>query len=197
MLPMSWVTKSALWILSVSRTRATSPPWLFFLVIAILGMRREPHPAQVRNDNDMIVHQRRRQGRPHIPRVAEAVQHDDDRPLAADPDVDRRAASFDLFGTKIGRGSLKFCHAKLPMSGTGDSSGFATTAPVAPADHEYGSNFRNPGFLATSIIELLTDLTPAYPAVPLHPSGSVPGLDYRSSASSAFAFRKSFVPKPS
>jgi len=71
---------------------------LCFLVIAIFGMRREPHPPQVRNNDRVIVHQRRRQGCPHVSCVTETVQHDDGRPLTADPDVDCRALCPNLFG---------------------------------------------------------------------------------------------------
>jgi hypothetical protein len=86
---------------------------LRFLVVAIFGMRREAHPAQVRNDDRVIVHQRRRQGCPHVSGVAEAVQTNDRRSLATDPDVDRRAIGCDLLGAETGREFLNPCHVAL------------------------------------------------------------------------------------
>jgi len=47
---------------------------LGFLVIAAGGMRREPHPPQVRNDDHMVMRQRRGEGAPHVAGVAEAVR---------------------------------------------------------------------------------------------------------------------------
>src|ERR1700730_9687955 len=104
---------------------------LRFLVIAIFGVRREAHPPQVRSDDRVIVHQRRCQGSPHVSRVAEAVQHNDGWPFTANPDVNRRAISFDLFDAETGRESGNFCHAVLSTTGTlsmaalGPVTGFA------------------------------------------------------------------------
>jgi hypothetical protein len=92
----------------VENTRDTAG--LGFLVIAIFGMRREPHSPQIRDDDRVIVHQTRRQGCPHVACVAEAVQHDDGRTSTSDPDVDGRAPGLNLIGVETGRERLNSCH---------------------------------------------------------------------------------------
>ena len=54
-------------------------------------MGGEAHPAQVGDDDLMVGGERRGDRRPHIAGVAEAVQTNDGRPMAADPDMDRGA----------------------------------------------------------------------------------------------------------
>ena len=54
-------------------------------------MRREAHAAQVGDDDGVILDQPRGERRPHVAGVAEAVEQQDGRPMAADADVDRRA----------------------------------------------------------------------------------------------------------
>ena len=49
-------------------------PGLAFLIVALFGVRREAHAAEVRHDDGMIVGKLRRERCPHIPSVAEAVQ---------------------------------------------------------------------------------------------------------------------------
>ena len=87
----------------------------------------------------MIADERRRQGCPHVARVAEAVQEDDGRPLTSDPDVDRRAACFDLFGVETGGGAAEL----LPCGALDDWArqrygGFGSTAPFAHAGSRFG-----------------------------------------------------------
>ena len=61
-------------------------------VVAARRTRREAHAAQVGNDDGVIANELRRQRRPHVAGVAETMQHDDCRPLPADPDMQRRIA---------------------------------------------------------------------------------------------------------
>jgi hypothetical protein len=49
--------------------------------------------------------ERRGQWRPHVARIAEAMQHDDPGPVPAKPDVDRGAISLDLGRAEAGRES--------------------------------------------------------------------------------------------
>ncbi len=72
-------------------------------VVPALRMRREAHAAQVGNDDGMIPNEIARQRRPHVAGVAEAVQHDDCRPLAANPNVQRRVARCNLHLAKSRR----------------------------------------------------------------------------------------------
>jgi len=60
----------------------------------------QAHAPQVRRDDRVIAHQFRRERRPHVARIAIAVQQHDRRAGAADPDMDRRAVGADFFGTK-------------------------------------------------------------------------------------------------
>jgi hypothetical protein len=87
---------------------------LRFLVVAALGMGRQAHAAQVGHDDRASVDQRRCKRRPHVVGVAEAVQHDDRRALAADPRMDGGAVGFDLLDTHAGREGLD--HELFPVN---------------------------------------------------------------------------------
>jgi hypothetical protein len=69
---------------------------LRFLIIAGTRMRREPHSAQIRHHDGVIAHELRRERGPHVSGVAEAVQHDDARASAANPDMNRCAVGLDV-----------------------------------------------------------------------------------------------------
>jgi hypothetical protein len=56
----------------------------------------------------VILHKHRRQGRPHISSVGEAMQHNDCRPLAPDPDVNDRAVRMNRLCSKARRKGLNF-----------------------------------------------------------------------------------------
>ena len=73
------------------------------LLVSALRMGREAHAAEIGNHNGMAGPKRRGDRRPHVTRVAEAVQEDDRRPPAADPDMDRRAVGLDVLGLKLWR----------------------------------------------------------------------------------------------
>ena len=57
------------------------------LGVAAIWMRGESHAAQIRYDHGVISHQLSRDRRPHVPAVAETVQHDDSGSGSADADV--------------------------------------------------------------------------------------------------------------
>jgi len=75
---------------------------LRFLVVAALGMGRQAHAAQIGHDERPAGDEGGSQRRPHVAGVAEAVQHDDGRSLAAHSGVDHRTAGFDLLDAHAG-----------------------------------------------------------------------------------------------
>src|SRR6185437_9785399 len=71
--------------------------------VAVSGMGRQTHAAQVRRHHGVIPHQPHRQRLPHVAGIAEAVQHQDRGALAADAHVDRRIRGLDV-GNREARG---------------------------------------------------------------------------------------------
>jgi hypothetical protein len=57
----------------------------FFVTTFRVG--RKTHPAQIGNDDSVILDQAHGQREPHVPGIAEAVQKEDGRTLAADTDI--------------------------------------------------------------------------------------------------------------
>jgi len=84
---------------------------LIELRVACVGMRREPHPAQIRDDDSVSAHQLRSDRLPHVACVAKAVKQHDCRTGAADPDIKAGAVGFDhLRMNAIGKGKdLPYC----------------------------------------------------------------------------------------
>ena len=70
---------------------------LRFLLVSALWMGREADAPQVGNDHFVLADERRRDGRPHVAGVAEAMEEDDRGPSAADADIDRRPVHLDVF----------------------------------------------------------------------------------------------------
>ncbi len=68
---------------------------LGLLVVAAGRMRRQAHAAQVRHDHGVVTRQPGGQRRPHVARLAIAVQQDHRRPMAADSDMDLGAVGRD------------------------------------------------------------------------------------------------------
>jgi hypothetical protein len=79
---------------------------LGFLVIASFRVGREPHAAQVGDDDRVVFRELRRQGRPHIPGVGKTVQHDDGWPGATETHMDGGAAGLDVLGAEARREGL-------------------------------------------------------------------------------------------
>ena len=97
---------------------------LVLLRVARVRMRRKPHAAKIRRDDRVILHEHRGERRPHVAGIAEAVQQEDGRTLAADAHVQRRAVGRDLFGAEaIGK--------RLDVRG----GGFAKVAANASVKH--------------------------------------------------------------
>ena len=66
-------------------------------------MRREAHPAQIRDDYRVVLGQPRGQRRPHVAGVAEAVEQDHRRPRAADANVNRDVPDRNVLNAKARR----------------------------------------------------------------------------------------------
>src|SRR5258708_8935962 len=60
---------------------------LVLLRIARIRMGGQAHAAEIRHDDRVVLDEHLRQRRPHVARVAEAVQQDDRRPLPSDANM--------------------------------------------------------------------------------------------------------------
>ena len=76
---------------------------LRFLVVAAGRLGRETHPAQVGNDDSVVLVKRLGERRPHVAGVGKAVQEHDRRSVAADADMQRGAVHRDALDLEIRR----------------------------------------------------------------------------------------------
>jgi hypothetical protein len=75
---------------------------LAFLVVAAVEMRRQPHAAQIRHDYSVVASQKGGKGGPHVAGIAKPMDHDDCRPFATHPYVDRNAVRGDILRFEAG-----------------------------------------------------------------------------------------------
>ncbi len=96
---------------------------LGLLVVAVSRPRRQAHAAQVGHDDAMVLRQCARQRRPHVARIAEAVQQHDRRAVATDAHVQARAVDLDLLraevcGERLGLCMRRQCRREGDQAGT-------------------------------------------------------------------------------
>jgi len=120
--------------LSVSITKRDALRLRLLVITAVVGMRRETHAAQIRDDDGVILCHCLGERRHHVAGIAKAVQHHDRRALTPDADVDCRTIGFDLLGAKAGRKRLE------PRAAAGKVPANAKAMSVMQAKVRIGSS---------------------------------------------------------